>query len=488
MGAWVGNHGPWMQEVVHPNCMGAMPGRECSEASWDLQLDVEAAVNHKQELIVALLDYYKFFDSFDPRFFHPFLVKMGVDRKMADLFLDLNTRAVRRIKLGNTYGPAFTPYNALGQGDAKVLMCAILYVTVQMNHVDAIAPQVQSTAVVDDRSLRGPRHQIKKAVDEIMIFDETAGHSTNPKKMALMATSKNGRKWCESLCYGLLKPKVLQRDVLVGDVVTTVASGNGDLASRRMDHAIRGCKNVLRSAATNALKAKGAGAIAIPRELAISTWTQPASNKLKQLRTGMISTVMGRFRQMRCAEVVTALLTDPARFDPWGAFIFASLMKCRRLLRKSERRATNFLTAAQDLLILERQPQAAAADAAAAATTQDPPQQRPPKLAVGPVSGICSAVCALEATAKIDVDNLRFIIQPAFGPAIDLLHGSKKAVQDALRKMIRYAIISDLAEHVNVSHDEETEDPAKPRRKDMVGITGNVDIRSRVCSASKGRQ
>ena len=121
-------------------------------------------------------------------------------------------------------------------------MCAILYVMVQMNRVDAIAPMVQGTAVVDDRSLRGSRLEVKNAIDEIMVFDETAGHSTNPVKMALMATSKSGRKWCEGLCYGLLKPKVVQRDVLVGDIVTTVASGNGGLASRRMDHAIRGCK------------------------------------------------------------------------------------------------------------------------------------------------------------------------------------------------------------------------------------------------------
>ena len=61
---------------------------------------------------------------------------MGIDAKMADLFLDINTRAIRRIKLANTYGDGFTPYNALGQGDPEVRMTAILCVTVQMNYLE----------------------------------------------------------------------------------------------------------------------------------------------------------------------------------------------------------------------------------------------------------------------------------------------------------------------------------------------------------------
>ena len=58
-----------MEEVVHPQCLGAMPSRECGEASWDLQAAIENAVNNKKEIRVAPLDYYIFFDSVDPRFF-----------------------------------------------------------------------------------------------------------------------------------------------------------------------------------------------------------------------------------------------------------------------------------------------------------------------------------------------------------------------------------------------------------------------------------
>ena len=74
------------------------------------------------------MDYYKFFDSFDLRFFAQLLVAVGIDQGLVDLFESLNTNAVRRIKIGNTYGPELRPYNALGQGDPFALLAALVYV------------------------------------------------------------------------------------------------------------------------------------------------------------------------------------------------------------------------------------------------------------------------------------------------------------------------------------------------------------------------
>ena len=48
---------------------GAVAGRECIEAAWDAQLDIEQATIKGEELTVVTADYSKFFDSFDPEFY-----------------------------------------------------------------------------------------------------------------------------------------------------------------------------------------------------------------------------------------------------------------------------------------------------------------------------------------------------------------------------------------------------------------------------------
>ena len=101
-----------------------MGGRGCTETSWDAQAFLESAMNLKQEGVVALLDYYKFFDSFDPSFYGPLMRDVGIDEKWVNLSTDINVKATRRMKIGDTFGASFKPYNALGQGDTATLMVA----------------------------------------------------------------------------------------------------------------------------------------------------------------------------------------------------------------------------------------------------------------------------------------------------------------------------------------------------------------------------
>jgi hypothetical protein len=127
-----------------------MRGRECLEASWEAQADLEMAANDGENLVVALLDYHKFFDSFDPRFYAQMMEGMGVHRNFANLFLDINTNAKRRIKIGNTFGRELNTYNGIGQGDPKSLFVALLYITVQFPLLHSEHPEIAKGAVVDD--------------------------------------------------------------------------------------------------------------------------------------------------------------------------------------------------------------------------------------------------------------------------------------------------------------------------------------------------
>ena len=40
-------------------CYGGLPGREALEASWDTQMDLAAATEDGQDMLLAFLDYYK---------------------------------------------------------------------------------------------------------------------------------------------------------------------------------------------------------------------------------------------------------------------------------------------------------------------------------------------------------------------------------------------------------------------------------------------
>ena len=81
-------------------------------------------------------------------FFGKFLKSLGIDEVLTDLFVDLNSRSVRYVKIGNTFGPP-----------------------------------IKCKAVIDDRTLRGPPAQVDTALRLIVDFDQRAGHITHPDKI-----------------------------------------------------------------------------------------------------------------------------------------------------------------------------------------------------------------------------------------------------------------------------------------------------------------
>ena len=403
-----------------------------------------------EDMVLAMLDYYKFFDSFEPKFYAKFLEKMGIHSNLVRLFLDLNVNAVRRVKIGNALGKPFQTFNALGQGDPLTLVVALLYVSVQFVALDQICPKLRKSVVVDDRNLRGEGEDILRAWNFIYRFGIRAGHLTNPKKLALLATTKSGKAWCGNLTLEGVKPKILDKEILVGDVITTVRKGNGFLATKRLNHAVRGAEKILGTDTSLKLKQHACNSVVIPRLLACSTWTRPAAGKLNRLRNKLISTTMGRNRLLRCGEAVTAILRDATREDPWGALICGTVMKTRRILMKSEARAGEFF---EDInRIIDKM--------------EDGNDRTP---FPGPVSGFIGAVLDMGVKLDVDQENRRLIATPAQGPSLNILHPSAKVVKNNLERWVRMSIIGKLAEEVNKPN---------PRRKDFTGITDLVDRRA----------
>ena len=182
-----------------------------------------------------------------------------------------------------------------------------------------------------------------RAIQFVQKYDIRAGHITNTVKLTLMATTADSREWCSTVMIGDKQPKVIRRDVLVGDMVSTTRQGNTFLAQRRTAHAINGAKQILKKDVPQTLHQKACNTVAIPRLLACSLWTRPAASRLRQLLTQMITSTLGRHRLMKCPEIVVTFIRNAAQDDPWGALIADTILKVRRMLKKDVNRRAFFL-------------------------------------------------------------------------------------------------------------------------------------------------
>ena len=100
---------------------------------------------------------------------------------MVDLIITLNQGVVRRFKVHGRYGEQVIQHNGLGQGDPFSVLIALLYVGVQMVAMHLQNPNVQSTAVINDRTIRGKPEDVCDAVAFVASLDKVAGHCNNLK-------------------------------------------------------------------------------------------------------------------------------------------------------------------------------------------------------------------------------------------------------------------------------------------------------------------
>ena len=192
---------------------------------------------------------------------------------------------------------------------------------------------MKCAAVLDDRGLRGPPEQVDTAVRTIQRYDRKAGHVTNLSKSTFAASTDNAEKTAASLSYSGHAPRLVHKQRVVGDVITTLSRGAAQLPNKRLDYALRGALRVRRAPADRKAKLNVLKSAIVPRLLPSTLWTKPAAGRLRKLRTQLVSAVVGRGRTSRAPELVMNVVLNPARADPEGAILAKSLMDIRRLLR-----------------------------------------------------------------------------------------------------------------------------------------------------------
>ena len=73
---------------------------------------------------------------------------------------------------------------------------------------------------------------------------------------------------------------------------------------------------------SNELKAHGIMLAAIPKLIHGTLWTLPASHLTAKMRSAAVRAVWGPRKQLRCPEVILAVLHNPVRLDPTSAIVF----------------------------------------------------------------------------------------------------------------------------------------------------------------------
>jgi len=112
-------HVQWLLEWINANMHGCIPGHESGEVSFDAQADIEEALLDNEVLVIALMDYFKYFDSMEPTFVAKLMEAVGIDPDYANMTTDLYKHMNRYIKIGQSLGKPFTGANGLGQGDSS---------------------------------------------------------------------------------------------------------------------------------------------------------------------------------------------------------------------------------------------------------------------------------------------------------------------------------------------------------------------------------
>ena len=433
-----------------------------------MQADIEKAILDKKEVAVLLLDYSKFFDMFEPTWCKNLLKKVGICGGRPELVEELYKNLKRYTKIGNTYGEAMCGSNGVGQGDVNAVLIALIFIDAQFRMLDSEFPDIDKSACLDDRSLRGQIASLHAAFRRIQTFDEKAGHETNPSKIAVSGTDKKTNEKIKKLNWGTdmqpVRKTPFGANKLTGHTITAQRRPMRKYQKERMEYALNTAKRCVHLPTYDALRSRVVAGMVIPRMLQDAQWCFPATRSLKRLRSTILSALWRGTRSLRCPEIVIAVLNDPTRVDPWGAAINQMFLKARRTLSRCARRREIFANTMRQILHDD-------AKHADKDTIKDRGIQ-------GPAHAIFRVLKVLGLKGEIGDDDEGLTISDASDTAINLMNTPLPIIKRQLKSWIRRAIMATLRD--DCQGDE-------PRRKDMIEVPVDVDIHATTANFSTAR-
>ena len=187
----------WHMSWCPVELKGGIPGRETTDAYFQVALEIEHANFSNHPIFGILFDYQKCFDNVAWTIERGLLRDMGLPMTILNAMMAFNQNVFRRFKLGSSVGPKFGNTNSICQGCPLAILRinSLIAAWVQVIHKHPDTQLCNTNAFIDDKNLRAPSFvSLMTAIDVTKDFDSAVGAIVNPTKTVVFASTAQGRK------------------------------------------------------------------------------------------------------------------------------------------------------------------------------------------------------------------------------------------------------------------------------------------------------
>ena len=386
--------------------------------------------------------------------------KFGIPEAILRVMNSMYNGLEKCTKLGKSLGQNHHNKNGYGQGDPLSLLPALTFVSVQFVMIHFYWPQLQTGAVIDDRSLTGRAEQLVEAHVAMRDFDQAAGQAIEPDKTAFAATDTATKEYILKPVLDGVTPELKSHFVLVGDVISTAFTKNCKYADKRLREAMATTARILSLPLSRAMAKHAVCTSVIPKMTYGTQWNLPSSAAVKSIRSRILQAIWGTNNKMRCAEIVLSVLHDATRVEPTFACATRSLLVARRMVLKSRERYDKLIQAFRKAI--ER-------------GTHDE--------TLGPAHGLARAAELLDITISYCDEHL-WLHCPT-GTVLPLDIPNKTVLQEVARESAEHVILQHLEERANKTGLTQSDRGNSYARKDMADISPLVDMSATRALANK---
>lgn len=326
----------WYHSWIPDQLKGGIKGRHAIDAYYSLMVEIEHCHHSNSPLYGVLYDYQKCFDMVPWSIEVGLLNALGLPQRVLRPMFSFAKSMLRRLKIGNSLGPAFSNTNSIMQGCPLAILrinCIIAaWVRVLSHHPSSQLCRL--SAYTDDKNMRSNHlESLQNAINVTDRFDKAIDARVNVDKTATFANTAQGLKAIAQLNLDGITLQPVSQEKLLGGQMSFASKRSLKLANKRAEAFLAVSKRVMicplnDDARASLLSTIGAAKYTYGLELG------GCSIQLERTLRSSILACIWHKRPSKCSDVVLTLCFKGHQFDPTQLRLFAPFSIARRQLAK----------------------------------------------------------------------------------------------------------------------------------------------------------